>query len=254
MSGKYLDYITIDNYHEDKTVKFLCFQNCIISVELFLNKTWEPHMHRIFEKYITKDSIVIEGGAYIGTHTIKLAYLSKHVYAFEPMPQTNNTLTNNLKLNDITNVTVFNEGLSDKIGNTYYEWSEIDNPGGSGLANNPDGKTGDTNPYFINILENKKNKIEVNLITIDSLNLQRVDFIKLDIEGYEILAINGAIETIKKYKPIITLEVWSSVDKCDIEYTKSKFKILLDLGYTVEQISVSTNIEYPDFLFLPIPI
>jgi FkbM family methyltransferase len=242
MSEGYVDYITIENYHEDKTVKLNCFKNCLISVELFLNKTWEPHMHRIFEKYITKDSIVIEGGAYIGAHTLKLAYLSKYVYAFEPMPQSNNTLNSNIKLNNITNISVFGEGLSDKIGNTTFEWSEVNNPGCSGLANNPIGK-----PNLRNLFENQENKINVSLITIDSLNLDKIDFIKLDIEGYEILAIRGAIETIKRCKPIITLEVWSSGDNTyDIEFTKEYFKELLDLGYIVEQI------EGPDFLFLPI--
>jgi len=242
MSEDFVDYITIDNFHEDKTVKFNCFKNCIISVELFLNKVWEPHMHKVFEKYITKESIVIEGGAYIGAHTIKLAYLSKFVHAFEPMPQSINTLLSNIELNNIENVKLYRKGLSDKIGITNYEWCEVNNPGCSGLANNPIGK-----PNLKNLFENITNDIKVDLINIDSLNLERVDFIKLDIEGYEILAIQGAMETIKRCKPIITLEVWSSGDNTyDIEFTKNMFKELLDVGYTVEQI------EGPDFLFLPI--
>jgi FkbM family methyltransferase len=242
MSDDFVEYITVDNYHENQSIKLNCFKNCVISVELFLNKIWEPHMHRVFEKYITKNSIVIEGGAYIGVHTLKLAYLSRYVYAFEPMPQSNTTLLNNIKLNNIENVFVYRKGLSDKPGTTTYEWSEVDNPGCSGLANNPLGK-----PNSRNLFENSESKIEVNLINIDSLNLVQVDFIKLDIEGYEILAIKGAIETIKRCKPIIAMEVWSSGDNTfDIEYTKIYFKELLEMGYTVE------HIEGPDFLFLPI--
>jgi len=242
MSDYSIEYITVDNYHENKSVKFHCFKNCIIRDKLFSNNIWEPHMHRIFEKYITKDSIVIEGGAFIGVHTLKLAYLSKHVYAFEPMPQTNSRLLNNIKINNIENVSVFIQGLSDKPGTTFYEWSQINNPGSSGLKNNTLGK-----PNFDNLLEYIENKIEVELIDIDLLKLEKVDFIKLDIEGYEIFAIQGCIETIKRCKPIITMEVWYRFNESvSIEYTETIFKELLEMGYTVE------HIEGPDFLFLPV--
>jgi hypothetical protein len=40
-------------------------------------------MHNIFEKYISKDDVIIEGGCHIGTHTLKLAMLGKKVLAFE---------------------------------------------------------------------------------------------------------------------------------------------------------------------------
>ena len=76
--------------------------------------------------------------------------------------------------------------------------------------------------------------------------LDNLNFIKLDVEGYEINVIEGGINTIKKYKPIITLEVYENFyGKYSIEYTKTTFKILLDIGYTVH------HIAGPDFLFLP---
>ena len=92
------------------------------------------------------------------------------------------------------------------------------------------------------------NVIKVNLTTIDNLEVEKLDFIKLDVEGYESLVINGALNTIKKYKPIITLECWSShKGTYCIEYTKNLFNNLLNLGYEIVQIN-----KGPDFLFLPI--
>ena len=41
---------------------------------------------------------------------------------------------------------------------------------------------------------------------IDDLNLTECDLIMLDVEGYELHALNGAIETIKKYGPVICIE------------------------------------------------
>ena len=89
-------------------------------------------------------------------------------------------------------------------------------------------------------------KYEIELITIDSLNLDKLDFIKLDIEGYEKLAILDGMETIKKFKPVITLEVWCNhYGGVDMNFTKTNFKDLIDIGYNV------INIGGPDFLFIP---
>jgi FkbM family methyltransferase len=235
---------TVDNYHDNKITKFLTYPRgkCIISDFITQNIIWEPFMHRIFEKYVTNDSVVIEGGCHIGTHTVKLAYLCKHVYAFEPMPKSNEILKTNMALNNITNVTIFEKGLSNNFDTQSYQWISQNNPGASGLRNN--NPMGDL-PGCRNEIEDQ---ITVDLITIDSLNLDRLDFIKLDIEGYEPLAIEGAMGTIIKYKPVITLEVYKNHDGCvDINYSKNLFKNLLDIGYTVQ------HVQWADFLFIPAP-
>ena len=78
------------------------------------------------------------------------------------------------------------------------------------------------------------------------INLDKLDFIKLDIEGYEPLAISGGIQTIKKYKPVIALEFWADhSSNVDINFTKNNFKELIDIGYDV------IHILGPDFLFIP---
>jgi FkbM family methyltransferase len=196
--------------------------------------------HRLFEKYINKDSVVVEGGCHIGTHTVKIAYLCKHVYAFEPMPKSNKILNANIVINNITNATIFDKGLSSKIDKQSYQWISANNPGASGLHNNPLGDL----PKWRNVIDDEI--ITVDLVTIDSLNLDRLDFIKLDVEGYEPLVIEGGINTITKFKPVITLEVYKNHDgSVDLNYTKNLFKNLLDIGYTVQQIA------HADFLFLP---
>ena len=230
---------SVTNFHNNKTFLFAAYDNCIISNVIKKGNKWEPFMHTIFEKYITQDSIVLEGGCHIGTHTLKIASLCKHVHAFEPLPSSNKLLKYNLITNNINNVTVYSEGLSDNVGQTEYEWIAKHNPGCAGLKNNPMGKI---NNCHIN------NVIKVNLTTIDNLEVEKLDFIKLDVEGYESLVINGALNTIKKYKPIITLECWSShKGTYCIEYTKNLFNNLLNLGYEIVQIN-----KGPDFLFLPI--
>jgi FkbM family methyltransferase len=202
------------------------------------NQVWERHMHLIIEQFVNSDSVVVECGCHIGTHTVKLAMLCKTLYGFEPMPSTYEVLLKNLQVNKITNATIFNEGVSDTIGETKYSWICDGNPGSSGLENNPMGK-----PSWI---QTTTQDIPVQLRTIDSLQLPTLDFLKIDVEGYEVLAIQGAMDTIKRCRPVIVMEVWKdhqgSVDK---EYTVQTFSHLIELGYDV------LHIEGPDFLFIP---
>lgn len=50
----------------------------------------------------------------------------------------------------------------------------------------------------------------MDTVTIDSLQLPRVDFIKIDVEGHELEVLWGSRETLKKYHPTLLVEVTSS--------------------------------------------
>jgi FkbM family methyltransferase len=75
-------------------------------------------------------------------------------------------------------------------------------------------------------------KNPINLITIDSLEFDRLDFLKLDVEGMEVEAFNGAINTIRAFKPIILVEVIKS-DQGAIE------EFLTDLGYRFFRLGIN---------------
>ena len=71
-------------------------------------------------------------------------------------------------------------------------------------------------------------------ITIDSLQLQRCDLIKFDVEGWETRALNGAIRTISRFKPMLFFEADNALEDDDGSvFTKSQFvtDILHPLGY-----------------------
>jgi len=230
------DYYEITTLN--KKFNFYILDNCLISNVIKEHKVWESYMHPIFEKYVNKSSIVIECGCHIGTHSIPLASLCKTFYGFEPLPDTYDVLIKNVELNNINNAFIYKKGVADKEGSTEYLWISGNNPGSSGLNNNPMGK-----PVWINPTD--KN-IVVDLTTIDLLQLDKLDFMKIDVEGYETLVIEGAINTIKKCRPVIIIEVWKDhLGSIDINYTKSIYKNILDLGYDI------LNIQGPDFLFLP---
>ena len=228
--------VSVDNYHNKMPCHFHVFsKDIMISKVLSNNLVWEPHMHKIFERYINKDSIVIEAGSHIGSHTIKLGLLAKTVYAFEPLPSTHKLLCDNITMNHIDNVIPILKGLSDKPGETVYDWLNELNTGCACLADNP-----------VPSLYHSNVNINVVLTSIDEMKLEKLDFIKIDVEGYERLVINGALETIIKCKPVITIESWLIPGSTwSTEHTTELYKDLLDIGYLIY------HINGPDFLFIP---
>jgi FkbM family methyltransferase len=228
----------LDNYHDGTPAFFYTLNGCIISSSIRNNIIWEKYLHDIFQMFLSKDSIAIECGCHIGVHTVKIAKLCKMVYGFEPMPDTNEILHKNLAINNIDNAVVFKTGVSNKPGKTKYGWIDKDNLGASGLDNNPMGK-----PDWATAMETT---IDVELTTIDHLGLEKLDFMKIDVEGYEPCVIEGAMKTIKRCRPIIAMEVWKNHSgEIDIEYTRATFSTLLENDYEVK------HIAGPDFIFLP---
>jgi len=68
-------------------------------------------------------------------------------------------------------------------------------------------------------------------ILIDNLNLSGCDLIQLDVEGYELNALLGSIETIKKYKPVLCIEFcekWLNRYECNSD---KLYKLISELGY-----------------------
>ena len=124
-----------------------------------------------------------------------------HVYAFEPIPYSFQALEENLTLNRSTNVSIFNKGLSDKHGTSIFYYY----PQGSGNASlsNLSGRT-------------DIETINCELDTVDRFVMEKgigVDFIKCDVEGAELLVLNGALNTLQKHKPFVFVELlrkWSA--------------------------------------------
>ena len=132
--------------------------------------------------HIDSGDWVVDGGAFIGDHTI--AYLKAvgpegKVYAFEPNPAAYSCLYHNCP-----DAVTFNGGLSDREHFAEYEFHS--NAGASHVVHG-EGST--------------------HLFTLDSLNLRRCDFVKLDVEGCELEALLGAQQTIERFRPVLWVEV-----------------------------------------------
>ena len=216
----------------------------VISNTLKKNGAWEGWLLDFYYRLIQKDWICIDAGANIGTHSIPMATLCNVVYAFEPQSSIYNNLCGNIFLNGMDNrIIPIKKGLGDKeeIKQLWDESKEdfgdgFINYGGRGIEHKDCGHEFDPNEV--------RKQDQVKVIALDSYNFERVDLIKMDIQGYELFAIEGAIKTLKKCKPIILLE--NGKDKVSPSELKLNTKVkqrLLSLGYKFYRLSFDLKIH-----------
>lgn len=154
----------------------------------------------------SEEDIVVDVGAQDGDYAVLCSkFYRAKVYAFEPLFDNFKTIQKNIKLNQlqINRIKAFNIALGDKRVTkeiTFYK----------DMANN----TG------------KGHKIKIKFRTLDSYKLNPT-ILKVDVEGFEMDVLNGAIETISKYKPKIIVETHSSI------LEKSVLRFLSKFGYSL---------------------
>lgn len=148
----------------------------------------------LFSNLIQPNIVVLDVGANIGAFTL---YFAKSVlphgivYAFEPQRIVFQTLAGNMAINSITNVYCINKAVGKENGKTFLppiDYSKVFNFGGISLFGN----------YTVGE--------EVEVITIDSLNLPHCHFMKIDVEGMEVEVLKGAKGTIDKFRPVLYVE------------------------------------------------
>jgi FkbM family methyltransferase len=169
-----------------------------IEKKLFKRNVYEKGTLSLMEIMIKSDDVVLDVGANIGLTTIHMAKLVQEkglVFAFEPIESTRKILLRNIDYNKCTNVSVLPYGLSDVNSSIIIYHNFFINRGAASIINK-----GSKNSSSERVKLFSLDRV------IDKLNLQNIDFIKIDIEGSEYKMIQGALKTITKYEPIICLE------------------------------------------------
>jgi len=187
--------------------KFIVARNCAFQAEALV-KTGRTHIEEelanIFAVIDTlpDDCVVVDGGANIGFFTVPVAHRIKHrggrVISFEPQRQLFNALSGSLALNGLDNVFLHNYGLGEEPGLAQLPVVDYSVAQDFGMVALSDETTLDEDSWM--------NDRVVNITSIDTMDLPRLDFIKLDVEGFEIPALTGGLGTIAKYRPYIWVE------------------------------------------------
>ena len=153
----------------------------------------------VIKKIIKPGMTAVDIGANFGYFSLLLSGLvgeSGKVFAFEPDSTAFKLLSRNIKENGIKNVFLINKALSNKAGRTKL-YLDKDNKGEMSLS-------------LANV-DKPCGCISVETITLDSYfaNLnEKIDFIKMDVQGAEGMVIAGACEILNKHNPKILFEFW----------------------------------------------
>jgi FkbM family methyltransferase len=163
-----------------------------------LVEAW-PDLKRVLETYTTERRTIISAGAHIGMYVAGYADLFKVVYAFEPHPLHFYCLVNNVQFPHVIKIQA---GVGEKAS----MGSMVGNSLGAWMNEQIDAK-----PYL-------------PIVPIDAFQFPAVDVIQLDVEGYELRALTGAIDTITTHHPLLIIENGHEQNIVDF---------LRPLGYTI---------------------
>lgn len=197
--------------------KINCDTATWIGAKIVYTGNYEPALKKVFKSILKKGDHVLDVGANIGFHTLYFAELvgeRGHVTAFEPVPYNFETLNYNVNLNNFKHIKTKNIALGSKNEQINIAADEKS-----------------TNPGTFNLFDQSGNTLITCCIGDEIIGNERVDFIKIDVEGYESFVIQGLFETIKKNRPKIIFEY-------DIHYHKKTglakdyiFTFLSELNY-----------------------
>lgn len=212
---KYCSRKTCTNKYFENSFEFIPTND--IGKKLFFEGVFEFNEISVCKSLIKENDVILDVGGNIGFHSIHFAhYASKgKVYSFEPSPETFELLSRNCK--PYANIQPINIGIGKSEGVAKFHYASDHSY--SGFK--------DTGKKEI------INSEELPIMSLDAWTkkqeLNRVDFVKIDVEGFEDQVLKGMSEVISAYKPIIFIEI--SPTKNQTANPHEIFNSLLNYGY-----------------------
>jgi FkbM family methyltransferase len=188
-----------------------------IDSRIYFTGTWEPETVETARRLLPPGGVAVDVGANIGFVTLVMAGIvgpAGRVIAFEPADWTFARLQANLALNATPQVTVVQAGLSDT--------EEVCPPADIPVGYRLDGRV-------------VTRRQSIRLATLDGYLAQdpvdRLDFIKCDTDGFETRVVQGALETLRRFRPAIDLELYQGTPADSPEVALRLLNLLASLGY-----------------------
>ena len=177
--------------------------------------SYEYEVRVLFETAVSKSSVVYDIGAHVGFYTLlasELVGVEGKVIAFEPLPQNLLILRRHVEMNHCTNVVVIESAVSDKSGI-------------SSFSEGCDSSTGHLS---------QEGNLKIKTICLDDIimsgEIPPPDFMKIDVEGAELLVLKGSSLVLTNYSPKIFLSTHSP------ELSRHCCNLLTSLNYRIKPI------------------
>jgi len=186
-------------------------------------------------KQINENDFVIDIGANIGETLLNFAKVNStgHCLGFEPVPYIFEKLKHNIGLNNFKNITIENLAISDIEEDLSFYFPTNNNSGGISLSKS-----------------NEKADQIVKAITLDSYvedkKLDSIDFIKIDVEGFEYNVLKGAKQTIIKYRPKMFIELGNNILLRQGSSSQQVVKFLESYSYQITNVNTQAIVLSTD--------
>ena len=159
------------------------------------NGCYEPDLMDFLRDILRPDSIVLDLGANIGVMALALGVFcpSGKIYAFEPGLISFGYLVDNIRASGLDNIEACNLAVSDRNGALDFSYTESFT-GGSFVSDR--------------VFEGKREKVKAVKLDdwINARGIAKLDLLKIDVEGSELKAVNGAEETLIRFRPDLIVE------------------------------------------------
>jgi FkbM family methyltransferase len=168
---------------------------------------------------IKPNLVALDVGANIGIHSVVLSGQvgpKGIVYAFEAQRIIFNMLAGNIAINSLSNVVCLHNAVGDTPGFIDIPIFDYGKPMSFGSI-----EFGGYQREDLGQKRQSGKSEKVQVTTIDQLNLDEIDFIKIDVEGMEINVLKGAQESIAKFRPFMLIEYLKSCEEEIVSYLKT---------------------------------
>jgi len=175
----------------DLDLRFKVKTEDVVGRHIYKYQVHEPVLSQFLVDFlkIEPGDVVIDIGANVGWYSLLLARLAPddaQIFAFEPDPLNFELLEHNIRLNGATQITAIQKALAEDDGTQRLYQHDSNNLGRHSLLQLQDGKAVDVQTTSLD-----------NFWNTNGLGERVPRFIKIDIEGYELVALRGAAEVLK---------------------------------------------------------
>jgi len=194
----------------------------------------EPSTTKIFKKIVKQGNVVVDIGANMGYFSLLAKSLGAEVYAYEPEPKSYGYLVKNAEINNY-NITARSSAISNILGKERFYFCSYDS-GHHTLKQNKGIKDYRKTSLIRKCMDLfQKKYIDIFTTTLDDEIKERVDVIKMDCEGSELLAIKGMSRILMENKDLkmiieffpLLLEKMGSNPKDLFDILNNRFKIYI---------------------------
>jgi FkbM family methyltransferase len=206
--------------------RFLLLRGDMISTYVDIYGEWSELEVALYRSLLQANSVVVEVGANLGMHTVPLAKLvpSGCVICFEPQRPIFQILCGNLALNNLTNVDAEHLAVGELQETVTIQTTDYETPWNYGAFSLTAGLS--TEGRFPGPVGAES----VSVVTLDEFpqtaDLERLDLLKIDTEGFELAVLRGAQALICRLRPILFVE------NNNAAYADALIQHIRDLGYS----------------------